>query len=109
MWLLAVGSELSQEQVGQALRRRGDRVLAVHTAHEAWHLLACVERHVSTVMISMHLERESGLGLARDLREDYPDLNVVLLTSEPAPVEDTEFPLLVEPFSLDDVRSVLAM
>jgi CheY-like chemotaxis protein len=109
MWLLAVGSDRSQEQVGQALRRRGDRLLAVQTSHEAWHLLAYAARRVSAVLVSMHLERHSGLELARDLREDYPGLNVVLLTSEPAPIEDTEFPLLVEPFSLDDVRSVLAM
>jgi CheY-like chemotaxis protein len=104
-----VGGELAQEQVGRALRRRGDRVVAVRTPQEAWHLLAYAAQRVSAVMVSMNLERGSGLELARDLREDYPDLNVVLLTAEPTPDDDTEFPLLVEPFSHDDVRSVLAM
>jgi CheY-like chemotaxis protein len=105
MWLLAVSNDQSHEHVGKALRRSGDRTLAVSTAHEAWHLLAHAARHVSGVMVSMHLEPGSGLELARDLREDYPGLRIVLTSRSGE--EDVEFPLLVEPFSEEEIRSAL--
>ena len=105
MWLLAVCNEQSQKHLGTALRRRGDRTLVARTVHEAWHLLAYASRRFRGVLVSMQLEPGSGLELARDLREDYPDLRIVLTTRSGE--EDVEFPLLVEPFSAEEIRSVL--
>ena len=107
MWVLVLANTQAIDPITRALRRKGDRTLPANSLHEAWHILAHSPRPITGAVVGRDLRPGNGLELARDLQEDYPHLNVVLLSDESFS-EDTEFPVLVEPFSLDDVRAVLA-
>jgi len=109
MWVLVLANTHAVDPITRALRREGDRTLAANSAHEAWDILAHSTQPITGAVVGLDRASGKGLELARDLREDYPHLNVVLLSHDPAPVDDTEFPLLVVPFSPDDVRAVLAV
>ena len=107
MWVLVVASTYAVDPITRALRRKGDRTLAVNSPHEVWHILAHSTCPITSVVVGMDQFPGSVLELVRDLQEDYPGLNVVLLSRDPMLEGDTEFPVLVEPFSHDDVRTVL--
>jgi hypothetical protein len=102
---LVVVSQHNMPALGLALRRKGDRAWTVNSAHEAWHLLAHSARRVTGLVVSLQAGGEEGLNLARDVQEDYPDLRIAVVA--PGHHDDLEFPLLVEPFTSEDVRSVL--
>jgi ActR/RegA family two-component response regulator len=107
MLVVVVASTDAVDPITRSLRRKEDRTLAVTSPHEVWHLLAHSTRPVTSVVVGMDQAPGRGLELVRDLQEDYPGLNVVLLSRYSVVAEDTEFPVLVEPFSHDDVRTVL--
>ena len=94
MWVLVLADTHALDPITRALRRKGDRTLAATSPHEAWHILAHARQPITGAVVGLDVGPGNGLDLARDLQEDYPNLNVVLLSRSP-PVGPSWCPVIV--------------
>jgi signal transduction histidine kinase len=92
------------------LEQLGHRVSLVGSAAGALRWLAEAEQAPDLVVSDIVMAGDmNGLGLARELRRERPELRVLLVTgySREAQVIGDEFPLLSKPYQLDDLSRAL--
>jgi two-component system, response regulator RegA len=76
--LVVDDDEVFRERLAASLRRRGHSVITASTHEET---MACLSDFMpQCAVIDLRLEGESGLVLARTLREACPDVRVLILT-----------------------------
>ena len=93
------------------LTELGNRVRAVHSAGQAIGLLedgARPDLIFSDIVMAGDMD---GLGLARYVRERWPDLPILLTTgySRTAQAIGDEFPILAKPYQLAELKGALAL
>jgi PAS domain S-box-containing protein len=93
------------------LTELGNRVRPVHSAEQAIRLLeagAKPDLIFSDIVMAGAMD---GLGLARYVREHWPDLPILLTTgySRTAQAIGDEFPILAKPYQLAELRGALAL
>jgi DNA-binding response OmpR family regulator len=93
-----------QELVEQALRESGDRVLVTQNGLE---VLDVASRLRIDLLI---IDIDSQPGLVEEVRESQPGLRVLYLSdsADEQPVDAQRSPLLLTPFSLDELRTAIA-
>jgi CheY-like chemotaxis protein len=93
-----------QELVEQALRESGDRVLVTQNALEVLDVAGRVRIDLLVIDI------DSQQGLVEDVRELQPDLRVLYVSdnTDEQPTKPQLSPLLLTPFSLDELREAIA-
>ena len=93
------------------LRVRGHHVLAASDPAEAASLLARHGRPPDALLVDVALSGESGIAYARQLRDTYPSLAVVLTTGfpnqEPIAMRSGLGPLLRKPFRAEELFAVI--
>jgi CheY-like chemotaxis protein len=95
-----------QTRVARTLTDRGARVVATSSPDAALTLM-------DLVLVNEALPGQSGLELARKIREDHPDAQVVLMTANESPELRASasiagvIGLLVKPFNLDALFDLL--
>jgi DNA-binding response OmpR family regulator len=93
-----------QELVEQALRESGDRVLVTQNALE---VLDVASRLRIDLLI---IDIDSQPGLVEEVRESQPGLRVLYLSdsTDEQPADAQRSPLLLTPFSLEELRTAIA-
>jgi CheY-like chemotaxis protein len=100
-----------QTRVARTLTDRGARVVATSSPDAALTLMA--QWSPDLVLVNEALPGQSGLELARKIREDHPDAQVVLMTANESPELRASasiagvIGLLVKPFNLDALFDLL--
>lgn len=100
-----------QTRVARTLTDRGARVVATSSPDAALTLMA--QWSPDLVLVSEALPGQSGLELARKIREDHPAAQVVLMTASESPELRASasiagvIGLLVKPFNLDALFQLL--
>jgi len=93
----------------RALEQFGYRVLAAESAAEATALAAERGADIALLVSDVMMPGQRGTGLARELKNDWPHLAILLMSGYPA--EPGETPRLAKPFTTDElghaVRAVL--
>ncbi|MBI4248678.1 MAG: response regulator [Elusimicrobia bacterium] len=91
------------------LRQQGCEVVSAGTSGDA---LLSAASGVDWVLTDLHLPDQDGFWLARQLRDLYPDLKIVLATGSAADsgflkeAEALKLCLLIKPFNLEDLINV---
>lgn len=87
------------------LELEGHRVVEAATLGEARALVAA--EPVKVVLLDLHIGKERGLDLLRELRRDRPDVAVALLTGSPqerSPREEaTADAVIAKPFAIEEL------
>jgi DNA-binding response OmpR family regulator len=93
-----------QELVDQALRGSGDHVLVTQNALE----VLDVARRVRIDLLVIDIDSQPGL--VEEIRESQPDLQVLYLSdsTDERRAGPQRSPLLLTPFSLDELRAAIA-
>jgi DNA-binding response OmpR family regulator len=93
-----------QELVEQALRESGDRVLVTQNALEV--LDVASRLRIDLLVIDL----DSQPGLVEEVRESQPNLRVLYVSDsvDEQSAGPDHSPLLLTPFSLDDLRAAIA-
>ncbi len=76
--LVVDDDEVFRERLASSLRRRGHEVRTSPGREEV--LLELEEFSPECAVVDLRLEKESGLMVARDLRERFPEIRVLILT-----------------------------
>jgi PAS domain S-box-containing protein len=104
-----------RDLVARLLSSAGHRVSIAADADEALGVARAADPPIGLVLSDVVMPGRSGIQLARELRERWPDLRVVLMsgyTAEPLEAADAGLVLLPKPFTADEllehVRAALA-
>jgi CheY-like chemotaxis protein len=84
--------------------------VTVHTAGSAASALTLLnlEPAIRLVFSDVHMPIENGVVLARQIRQSYPEISVVLTSGEDVPDAPQGVRFVPKPWRLADLRSVLA-
>lgn len=99
-----------REVVGEMLRVGGHRVVTAGTARQAWAILE--EQTVDAVILDQGLPDAPGQDVAEGIRQENPDLVLVLLTGDARAVAPRQLPpaldaVGVKPLGLEELHSLL--
>jgi len=111
--VLIVDDEQSiRTSIGAFVENEGHEVSLAADAAEALELLA--EKPFDVVVTDIILPRKTGVALLTDIREEHPDVQVIMITGEPEvgtaaeAVRKGAFDYLSKPVSRGDISRVLA-
>lgn len=80
-------NEAMRELTVEALREEGHRVIGVECAEEFAEVADCMR--VDLMVIDLNLPGEDGISLARRIRQDQPNIGIIMLTASNGAKETT--------------------
>lgn len=104
--LLVEDDAIQRRQIVRVLKAEGYEVIESSTGKEAIHSLR--EGKITLVLTDKLIPDLDGLELLRNIRENYPNVPVVIMTGDPIEkMEPQPDALLTKPFSGRDLKDVI--
>ncbi len=104
--LVVEDDEMQRRQVSRLLTAAGYEVFQAPSGDEAVRIVG--EKKVDLVLTDRKMPGMDGVALLRYMRENHPDVPVVIITAYPEGIEDLDTDaLLVKPFGGDQIREVV--
>ncbi len=102
--ILVVDDEVS----GAILEEAGYAVLNVSNGVEALAVSRFYDGHIDLLLTDVEMHGISGIALARQMVAERSGMTVLLSSGNPDHAEQSEFPFLAKPFSLEKLRNTVA-